>query len=280
MENFDKDRLIALVENLPAFPGSVQRILQLSSNIEIPAKEIVHVIECDPVLTVKILKVINSAFYGLPDKINSVQRAVVHIGLNTVKNLVLGVAAIGMLKSLGNNYFNINNFLLHALTTAAINRKLAERLGLSQLDCSNCFIVGLLHDFGKVIFAEFLAEPFNLALQKSKETGVSLHQSELEFIGINHAQASQILMTKWGLSETLVDIIARHHDYPDNILADCIYTANQISKQLRFGDAGNPEIDPFPDCIINRFGLPLIPLTEELGDLAEFSSESTAFISH
>jgi putative nucleotidyltransferase with HDIG domain len=263
---------------MPAFPKSAQRVLQLTSNIDASAKEIVQVIECDPVLTVKILKVINSAFYSLPEKINTVQRAVVHIGLNTVKNLVLSVAAMGMLKSLNKSSFDIDHFLLHALTTATISRRLAERLHLSQLQCSDCFVAGLLHDFGKVIFAEFLTEPFKHALQKSRDLNIPLHQAELEFIGINHAQAGEVLAVKWGLSDLLVNSIARHHDYPDNALADCIYAANQISKFARFGDSGNPEVDPFPDCIIGRFGMPLIPLIETLGDLAQIKIESRTFI--
>ena len=196
MQTIDKDQLIALVDNLPAFPKSVQQVLQLTSNINASAKEIVRIIECDPVLTFKILRVINSAFYGLPEKINSVQRAVVHIGLNTVKNLVLSVAAMGMLKTLSKNHFDINLFLLHALTTAALSRRLAERLHLSQLECSDCFVAGLLHDFGKVIFSEYLTEPFTLALQKSKDFNLPLHQTELEFIGFNHAQAGQQLAIK------------------------------------------------------------------------------------
>ncbi len=278
MENFDKDHLVALVGNMPAFPKSVQKVLQLTSNINVSTKEIVHVIECDPVLTVKILKVINSAIYGLPEKINSVQRAVVHIGLNTLKNLVLSVAAMGVLKPLNKACFDINDFLLHALTTAAVSRKLADRLNLSQVECGDCFVAGLLHDFGKVIFAEFLPEPFKIALQKSNDLNIPLHRAEQEFIGFNHAQVGELLAIKWGFSELLVGAIARHHDYPDNVLADCVYAANQITKQLRLGNAGNPEIDPFPEAIINRFGLPMVPLIEALGDLELIKIESTAFI--
>lgn len=278
MDYPDYAQLVAQVEKMPAFPKSVQRVVQLTSNIDVSAKEIVHVIECDPVLTVKILKVINSAFYGLSHKINSVQRAVVHIGLNTVKNLAMSVAAIGMLKNSDKADFNPTAFLLHALTTAAISRKLAERAGLSQQECSDCFVAGLLHDFGKVVFAEFMPERFKLALAKSKEKNVSLHLAEHEFLGINHAEAGALLAERWGLSGLLIEAIRHHHDEPSNAFDECLFAANQICKQLHFGNGGNPVIEAFPEAIVSRFGLSLQPLIDDFSNLDSIAKEAELFI--
>jgi putative nucleotidyltransferase with HDIG domain len=278
MDPLDYTQLVAQVEKMPAFPKSVQRVVQLTSNIGVSAKEIVQVIECDPVLTVKILKVINSAFYGLSHKINTVQRAVVHIGLNTVKNLAMSVAAIGMLKNSNQANFNPNAFLLHALTTAAISRKLAERAGLSQQECSDCFVAGLLHDFGKIVFAEFMPERFKLALAKSRQDNVPLHIAELEYIGINHAEAGTLLAEKWGLSELLIEAIRHHHGEPVNAFGECLFAANQICKQLHFGDSGNPVVETFPDAIVSRFGLSMEPLIGGLGNLDSLAMEARLFI--
>ena len=279
MPAIQEDRLIAFVEKMPAFPKSVQKVVQLTSDINSPAKEIVRVIECDPVMTVKILKVINSSFYGLPQKITSVQRAVVHIGLNTIKNLALSVAAIGMLSTKNKAGFNTNEFLLHSLTTAAICKILADRLGLSQTECSSYFVAGLLHDFGKIVFAEYVPMEFKRALEKSAECQISLHLTELEFIGISHAQAGKLLAEKWHLSPELVAAIANHHDEQFNdILVDCIFAANQISKKMRFGNGGNPVILEFPDTVASRFGLQLDELAEALGDLNPVFTEASTFI--
>jgi putative nucleotidyltransferase with HDIG domain len=265
---------------MPAFPKSVQQVVQLTSDINASAKDIVRVIECDPVMTVKILKSINSSFYGLPQKITSVQRAVVHIGLNTIKNIALGVAAMGMLNANNKANFNTSNFLLHSLTTAAISKMLAERIGLSSTECSDCFVAGLLHDFGKVVFAEFIPDEFKLALEKSKEQQLPLYQTELEFIGLNHTQAGKILAEKWELSEMLIDAIAHHHDLgqSQNALKDCVFAANQISKYLQFGDGGNPLIEEFPEPIVSRFGMTFPALCETLGDLGSVKTEAQSFI--
>jgi putative nucleotidyltransferase with HDIG domain len=231
-------------------------------------------------MTVKILKAINSSFYGLPQKITSVQKAVVHIGMNTIKNIALGVAAMGMLKPNNRANFNTSNFLLHALTTAAISKMLAERLGLSSTQCSDSFVAGLLHDFGKMVFAEFMPDEFKLALEKSKQQQLPLHQTELEFIGLNHAQAGKMLAERWELSDLLIDAIADHHNLEpsDNVLRDCVFAANQISKRMQFGDGGNPLIEDFPAAIVARFGLNLTALCEAIGDLESVKTEALSFI--
>lgn len=271
--------LIAFVEQMPAFPKSVQRIMQLTSDSDSSAKDIVQVIECDPVMTVKILQVINSPYYGFPQKISSIPRAVVHIGINTIKNMALSVAAIGMLKTPNLPGFNYQDFLLHALTTAIISKLLAEREALSPPDCYDFFAAGLLHDFGKLIFAECLPELFKKSLLLSREQQRPLYQTESEYIGFNHAHLGKLLAEKWEFSHNLADAIAHHHDASgQNVLRGSIIAANEISKALRFGDAGNPVIEPFPADLTARFKGPLEHLILELGDLSRIKAEALALI--
>jgi putative nucleotidyltransferase with HDIG domain len=281
MSNIHNQELIAFVEKMPAFPKSVQRVVQLTSDINASAKEIVRVIESDPVMTVKILKVINSAFYGLPQKITSIQRAVVHIGLNTIKNLALSVAAMGVLKPTNQADFDTQKFLLHSLTTASLCRMLAEKLKVKASECSDFFVAGLVHDFGKIVFAEFDPINFKLALEKSVKENISLHEAEMEFMGINHAQVGKILAEKWELDPVLIDAIAHHHNDDaknETALNACIFTANQISKKLQFGFSGNLILEENPDEIIPRFGLTLDDLISSLGDLSPIKSEALSFI--
>ena len=280
MSNTLNEELIVFVEKMPAFPKSVQRIVQLTSAADTSAKEIVQVIQSDPVMTIKILKVINSPFYGMPQKISSIQRAVVNLGLNTIKNQALSVAAMGVLNPKNRAGFNINSFLLHSLTTATICRMLAEKLEIPQVECSDFFVAGLLHDFGKIVFAEFYPDNFKQALEKSKQDNIALNKTELEFIGLNHAQAGKLLAKRWELDEALFNAIDHHHDINkhDNIMRDCVFAANQISKKMQFGYAGNPVIDEFPDSIIARFGLSLDELINALGDLSVVKTEALLFI--
>jgi HD-like signal output (HDOD) protein len=121
-------KLAAAVDGMPAFPKSVRQILELTRSVDCKPKDIVQVIDKDPVLTVKILKVVNSAYYGLADPSTTVHHAVVFLGFNTIKNLALSIAAIGMLPRSNSAGFDAQQYLLHSLTTASIAKQLATRL--------------------------------------------------------------------------------------------------------------------------------------------------------
>ncbi len=273
------DELITLVEKMPAFPNSVQRIIQLTSDSNSSGKDIVEVIESDPVMTVKILKVINSPFYGLPHKVNSIQRAVVNIGMNTIKNMALSIATIGALNPKNKAGFNSLDFLMHSLTTAVICKQLAENMNVPQMQCSDYFVAGLLHDFGKIVFAEFQPEAFKQVLHKSAEEQIPLNQCEIEFIGMDHSQAGTLLAERWGFDQKLIEAINHHHNpNPQNLMAQCLFVANQISKQLHFGNGGNPVVEKLPEAINTRFGMTLDELIESLGDLTTLESEALSFI--
>ena len=279
MGNDTDNALLSFVEKMPAFPKSVQRIIQLTSDSNTSAKDIVQVIECDPVMTVKILQVINSPYYGFSKKISSIPRAVVHIGVNTIKNMALSVAAIGMLKTYNEAGFNTQEFLLHSLTTAIINKKLAERQGLTPSESGDFFVAGLLHDFGKLVFAECLPELFKEALTLSRERQLPLFETERECIGLNHAHLGKLLVEKWEFSQNLADAIAYHHEPPgNNMLQNNLKAANEISKALQLGDAGNPVIEPFSDALAKRLGGSLENLILSLGDLTPIKMEALALI--
>lgn len=127
----------------------------------------------------------------------------------------------------------------------------------------------MLHDFGTIVFTEFKAEEFEHALAESSINKSSLYLAETKYLGMSHAQVSQILSLKWGLSEVIAESIACHHqNVPNNLLSSCIFTANQIAKQAQLGNSGNPVIEILSAEKIAIFGVPFNELIEELGDIS------------
>ncbi|WP_348688930.1 HDOD domain-containing protein [Acidovorax soli] len=270
-------KLAAAVDGMPAFPKSVQRILELTRDVNSTPKDLVDVIDKDPVVTVKILKVVNSAYYSLPKQVTSIGHAVVYLGFNTVKNLALGIAAIGMLPKDNAAGFDVNQYLLHSLATAGIAKQLA--LQMDDADPMDCFIAGLLHDFGKVVFAQFMPAQFKEALQISQKTQSSLHTALQTTIGADHAVVGAMLVEKWRFAPHLIDTI-RHQridDLKDTDMIACVFAANQISKKLQFGFAGNYGIEELPPTIQKRLGGTLDQVIASMGDLNALFEEAQVF---
>ena len=270
-------RLAAAVDDMPAFPKSVQKILDLTRDVDCTPKDLVQVIDKDPVLTVKILKVVNSAYYSLPKQVTSISHAVVFMGFNTIKNLALGIAAIGMLPKSNAAGFDVQQYLLHSLATAGIARQLASTL--DNADPMDCFIAGLLHDFGKVVFAQFMPDEFRQALELSQRDGSSLHQALQQTIGADHALVGAMLVEKWRFAPPLVEAIRNQHgsNLKDTDMIACVFAANQISKKLQFGFGGNACIEALPPAIARRLGGDLDAVIARLGDLSALFEEAQIF---
>ena len=271
-------RLSAAVERMPAFPKSVQKILELTRDPNCSPKELVQVIDKDPVVTVKILRVVNSTYFALPRQITSVDHAVVYLGFNTIKNLALGIASIGILPSQNSANFDGHLYLLHSLSTAGIARLLALRM--RNVDPNDGFLAGLLHDFGKVVLALHMPNEFREALERSGSSGASLHVTLRETLGADHALIGAMLVERWRFPTHIVEAIRQQSDgtqIQDNALVACVFAANQLCKHLGYGFAGNPCVEPFPEVVAQLTGGPLEWLLAEMGDFSSVYDEATMF---
>lgn len=270
-------RLSSAVEKMPAFPKSVQRILELTRDINCLPKDIVAVVEKDPVITIKILKIVNSPFYSLPNKITSINQSVVYMGINTIKNLALSFSTVGMLPPTNAAGFNIQDYLMHSLATANLSRQLCEQFADGEADPTDGYIAGLLHDFGKVVFAQFMPEEFREALQQSADANIPLHQAEEAVIGADHTVVGAMLAQRWQFPETLVACIGGHHSEGfSSPLAECLHVADRISEQMGYDSGGNLDSEEAPP-LPARFGTDMDVLIASLGDLNKMIAEAKTF---
>jgi len=203
--------------------------------------------------------------------------AVVYLGLNTIKNIALGIAAIGVLPTIHMGGFDDQQYLLHSLATAGIAKQLAYRI--DDADPMDCFIAGLLHDFGKVVFAKAMPLEFRKALEVSQWHETSLHQALRDTIGVDHAVVGAMLVDKWHFAPQLVDAIrSQNGDLPlDNGMAACVFAANQISKKLELGFGGNRFVETLPPAIAQRLGGDLDAVITSLGNIRALYEDAQIF---
>ncbi len=272
-------KLTTAVERMPAFPKSVQTILEMTRNINCLPKDLVAVIEKDPVMTVKILRVINSAYYGLPNKITSVGQSVVYLGINTIKNLALSFAAVGILPRFNTTGFDIQRYLLHSISVAIIARLLCEKHARAEADPADCYIAGLLHDFGKVVFAQFMSGEFMHALAHTVDFGKPLYVAEAEVIGADHAFVGALLAKKWQFAEPLVNCIRDHHndEAEPSAMLDCLRMADAICRKFTIGESGNLWREEELLLLPRRFGEDVDAVIAALGDLQKIVDDAQSF---
>jgi putative nucleotidyltransferase with HDIG domain len=272
--------LLAIVEKMPAFPRSVQRIVDLTSDIDCSPREVVDVIEHDPVLMMRMLKLVNSSFFGLSQQITSVTHAVVYVGINTVKNMALSTAALGVLPRKNTAGFNIDDFLLHSLSTATISKILAKNIETAEQELANFFLCGLIHDFGKIVFTIFLSDEYKKTLFFAKEKVIPLYEAEMEFLGTDHAQVGSLLAERWRLPPPVAECIKNHHSLNtlQHTLTDVVFAANQLSKKLEIGYGGDDIIQELPDRIYQLLGMSGIEnVASSLGDVNASIDKSLLF---
>ncbi|MBF0614400.1 MAG: HDOD domain-containing protein [Magnetococcales bacterium] len=267
-----KKKLIRLVDGMPAFPPSVYHILKLTADINCVPKELVRVIDLDPVLTIKLLQLVNSPYFGLSRQIGSIRQAVVFVGINTIKNLALTIAPMEMLSRDTHNSPFLEGLLSHAIAVGVIARHLARRCGISEVESTDFFVAGLLHDFGKIALHRFFPNKYAKAMAMAAKKQISLIEAERHMLDLDHAQIGQMLADKWRLPPGCVASMGQHHQCPDPDTAPiltCVYAANIIAKTIGVGNSGNPVTETaLPTAVEQCLGGSLHELIGTLGDLS------------
>lgn len=274
-------QLVDAVARMPEFPKSVREVLRLSSDVTTSQKELVDVIKRDPVFTLKMLRLVNSPFFGLSREITSINHASVYLGLNTIKNIAVCLAAVGTVPHYNPGGLEMGAFWLHSLAVASSTHMLGAMLGVSRDEAADYFAAGLLHDIGKVVMALHAPEPFTRVREIAIETDGVLTQMELEHLGMTHSHLGGLLAKKWNLPKGLQDVIRLHHSPLEgerSQLIDCVFVADQIAKKLAFGSAGDYTVCELPKQIEQRFSLDLKGLIKEMGSLDEEVENARIFI--
>lgn len=200
---------IKKAENLPSLPTVAIQVLQMTQSDDISLADIARVIQQDPALTVKVLKVVNSSLFGMSRKISSVQQAMVVLGLRTVKVMVLSFSLMDTLKDRRNGNFNYTGYWRRSLTTAVAARTLAERVHGGQAD--EAFVCGLLCDIGMLAADHCAHDLYRPVLQRYGADRTPIQCIERLILGVTHERISAELLDHWGLPESLCVPVSTHH---------------------------------------------------------------------
>lgn len=249
----NKEDLLKMLDKIPQFSVTVSKVIKLSSDLNSPPKEIIHAISLDPELTARVLKLINSSYFGMTSKIVSLQRAVVMLGMNTIKNVAISSSVLSKIKLRGNfKWYSNSEFWEHCLACAVASKMIAAKIGVSMQQREEYFIAGLLHDIGKVIFLQYLTEDFSVSEDPDYALGVKKSDIEEKEFGVDHAELGSVMAERWKLPERLCEAIHQHHNPVmdggdmDQVKA-AVHMANIACNRMGIGIKKEVELDTITD---------------------------------
>lgn len=250
-----KAEVLRSIEELPSLPTVVSEVLRIAANPKTEAKDFEEPFHKDQVLTAKLLKLVNSSFYGLSNTVTTVQQATVILGFKTIKSLVMACSTSAMLSRPLIAYGYTNKGLWeHSLATAGIARYMGKHIfDIGTDESEELFVSGLLHDIGKIAMVDQLQKLLPTIEQiRIKSPHIKLTQLEQHLMGIDHTQVGARMTTKWKLDPILIASIEEHHreDYSHRNVAIVAF-ADLLATRTKIGISDTyPWKRPIPKSLI------------------------------
>jgi putative nucleotidyltransferase with HDIG domain len=280
------------ISELPALPAALQGVIAVLDDPMSSTKDLESALTLDPGLTLKVIKLANSAYYSIPGGSASLARCITFLGQGTIYQIVIANSIFSALQIRHPN-FNLNEFWRHSLGTAVLAERLAHIAGLDRPDLA--FIGGLIHDTGKLALLHIDSIGFWKTIEDAKAAKVSLFEWEKAQGLVTHAEVGAALAEHWRLPPELITLIRHHHQLDrkqrSNILEelgpyiDAVALANEAVRALRFGFSGNSMSQNLPLDVLRRLqvkpdALPrlLVDFREELTRANELCSALVAGI--
>jgi len=231
--------------NLPSPPVVISHLTELLNKEETSSYELANIVEMDQALTARILKLVNSPFYGFSRKITSVEQAITMLGIEAINQLVLASSVLNIFR-VDENVLSLNDFWIHSFGVGVIAKSLLFFKQDKDLQ-NEAFMCGILHDIGRLILLKTDAKKYFTLYNEGKS--VTDLEKEKKWFGLNHQEVGAILGKKWNFPESLVQVIGNHHT-PDKVdkyelLVSSVHIADIICHGLSIGFSGNNYVTNF-----------------------------------
>lgn len=204
-------QLVSRIDSLPSLPSLYAELVEALKSEESSVQQIGDTISKDPGLTAKMLKMVNSSFFGLFQRVSSPAKAVSLLGLDLVQTIVLASGTFEKFNALKLKGLSIERMWDHAMATALVAKTIARAAGLSRADVDTAFMAGLLHDIGKLLIAAHMPDAYRSVVAEMDRSGCSPACAENRIIGTTHAAIGAYLLGLWGLPDPIIESVAFHH---------------------------------------------------------------------
>lgn len=254
--------ILEKLNDIPTLPVVATRVTELINDPNSSSGDIADVLKKDQVLTAKVLKLINSPYYGIPGEVTDVKRALAYLGFNTLAQLVLSISVISVFKENNNTKFSLQGFWKHALGTAVASEVIAKKTGYPKPE--ECFTCGLLHDIGKIVLLKIAPDEFMRVVQAAEREKISFADAERKLEIPTHGYLGEYIADKWRLPMVIRVAVRYHHTDVAGMetlldsmkrVVQIVSLANQIVVKENIGYSGDASGGLVGSALLEPLGL-------------------------
>lgn len=244
--------LVRHIDDLPTLPRTVFRITEMINNPRASAHDLANVITDDQVLTARLLRLVNSSFYGFPQRISTVTRAIVLLGFDAIRHLLLTTSVFDVFSNRNHATTPSREDLWdHSLGCAVAAKAIGRHIRHDKIE--ELFVCALLHDIGKIVSMVYAPDDYYAAVRLAAEKDILLIEAETELFEFTHTDTGRLLAERWNLPVMVTKVIVHHHtpaqagDFVQD--AAIVHLADILCRALRYGSGGDNRIPALDPCV-------------------------------
>ncbi len=278
-ESIDPRKVIHDNTELASLPTVFAELVEAVNDPRSSAASISRVVSKDTALAARLLKLVNCPFYGFPQKIDTISRAVTILGSRQLTMLALGVAAVDMFRDVPEEMCTMDSFWRHSIAVGVSARALALSCNIPNTE--RLFVAGLLHDVGHLVIYKHLAAYARDIQALALAEDVSLRSAEVKVLGFDHCKMGSLLLREWKLPPTLENIVGHHHK-PEKAQSPrepgLVQLANALSYALELGTSGETRIPDVSPELLQMTGLEPSTIKQVVPQILTHYNELTRLI--
>jgi len=263
----DIKEFLSRIKDLPTISSVASEINLIEKKKSLTAKSLSEIINRDPALTAKVLRLANSAYYGVVREVSTLSRAVTVLGFDTIKNLALTISVFNVFNSTDEKAFDMQGLWGHSLGVGLAAKHLVSASSMSIGDrmlAEQAFVCGILHDIGKIAIARNFPDAMHDILDRVHSSDVPQHEIEKEILGFNHQRVGQALANSWNFPEDYLTVIRLHHAPVATVISANkrimalvmgVYVGNRIAKSVPLGKSTDPYLEKVLPDALRKMGI-------------------------